>query len=90
MLLVFEINNLRRELKITRDRAQAYEMCLGILPSNFNNSKTMEMKVRLQTAIRDKEAVSLLHDRELQVSQESNTFSSHHKGRRRQLILVTF
>jgi len=65
MLLVYEINNLRRELKMCRDRIQSYENALGVNISS-QAAEQAEMRLRLQNAVVEREEVELEFNKELE------------------------
>lgn len=66
MLLVYEINNLRRELKNIRDRVAQYETSLGLTQAS-RASEAAEMRYKLQTAIEDRDDIDIAHEIELEV-----------------------
>lgn len=76
MLLVYEINNLRRELKFARDRILSYEIALGVTASS-QASKQAEMRVKLQNAIVEREEIEIGHNKTLEVSLKINFHKIH-------------
>lgn len=66
MLLVYEINSLRRELKNARDRLNQYETTLGLNQAS-HASETTEMRYKLQTAIEDRDDIDIEHENALEV-----------------------
>jgi hypothetical protein len=68
MLLVYEINNLRRELKLSRDRIVLYENTLGVTSSS-KAADQAEMRLKLQTAIADKDELQLEYSKELELKE---------------------
>ena len=73
MLLVYEINNLRRELKVTRDRILAYENTLGILTSSKNADQS-ELKSKLYSVVVEKDEMTLDFNKEMEVNYSTNYF----------------
>lgn len=66
MLLVYEINNLRRELKTCRDRILSYENALGVNISS-QAAEQAEMRLRLQNAVVEREEVQLEFNKDIEV-----------------------
>jgi len=66
MLLVYEINSLRRELKVTRDKISSYEVMLGINQAT-QMSDAAEMRFKLQHAIEDRDEIDIAHEKEIEV-----------------------
>ena len=64
MLLVAEINSLRKELKLARDRILSYEAALGVTAASNVNEKA-EMRLRLQNAVIEKEEIAAEHRKAL-------------------------
>lgn len=66
MLLVYEINNLRRELKNTRDKVYQYETSLGLNQAS-HAAETGELRYKLQAAIEDRDDIDVEHEDVLEV-----------------------
>ena len=66
MLLVFEINGLRRELKLTRDKLASYEAIIGVSGSS-KPSEAGELRLKLADAVTAREELDLDHNEELEV-----------------------
>ncbi|OXA41793.1 Cilia- and flagella-associated protein 57 [Folsomia candida] len=65
MMLVYEINNLRAELKRTRDKVASYETALGFNASHA--TEAAEMRLKLQHAIEDRDEIDIQHDNVVEV-----------------------
>lgn len=66
MLLIYEINSLRKELKMARDRLYQYETTLGLNQAS-NQSNAAEMRFKLQAAIEDRDDIDIEHENALEV-----------------------
>lgn len=66
MLLVYEINNLRRELKISRDKISSYETALGFNQA-AHAAEAAEMRFKLQHAIEDRDEIDIQHENVIEV-----------------------
>ena len=66
MLLVYEINELRRELKVARDKLSSFELAFGIY-SNAKPAETAEMRIKLQNAVMKREDIDMDHEIQLEV-----------------------
>jgi hypothetical protein len=66
MLLVFEINSLRTELKRSRDKVTAFENALGFNQAS-HAAEAAEMRFKLQHAIEDRDEIDIQHDQILEV-----------------------
>jgi len=69
MLLVTEINNLRRELKTVRDKILAYENTLGVTQT-AHAAEAAEVRIKLQNAIEDRDEIDITHEEELDAQEE--------------------
>ncbi|ODN04433.1 Cilia- and flagella-associated protein 57, partial [Orchesella cincta] len=66
LLLVYEINNLRRELKNARDKLNQYETSLGLNQAS-HATEAAEMRYKLQTAIEDRDDIDIAHENVLEM-----------------------
>lgn len=66
MLLVYEINNLRTELKRIRDKVVSYENSLGFNQA-AHAAEAAEMRYKLQHAIEDRDEIDIQHDNVIEV-----------------------
>jgi hypothetical protein len=66
MLLVHEINNLRRELKLSRDKITLFETGLGFNQAS-QATEAAEMRYKLQHAIEDRDEIDINHENEIEV-----------------------
>jgi chromosome segregation ATPase len=65
MLLVYEINNLRAELKRTRDKVTGYEKALGFNAAHAGEAS--EMRFKLQHAIEERDEIDISNDHALEI-----------------------
>lgn len=68
MLLIYEINSLRRELKVARDRLNQYETSLGL--NQTSHGDTAEMRFKLQAAIEDRDDLDIAHENDLELRED--------------------
>jgi len=76
MLLVYEINNLRRELKLARDKIGQFEITLGVSQAS-NATEAAEMRFKLQHAIEDRDNIDIANEDEAEVFELTITFLAH-------------
>ncbi|CAG7830333.1 unnamed protein product [Allacma fusca] len=69
MLLVFEINGLRRELKIIRDKLESYENILGV-NSTSKPTEAAELRQKLQEAVANREDIDLDFNEQLEEKED--------------------